>query len=97
MSTERLPKRVLFGELEGGKGYLVGQEQGSIDCLERNLSWFNLPIEDKQWTLAAKKSGKWFRRLEEAAEQYMKRWFVKEKENVAKRRALEVQNAQQLN
>ena len=31
-------------------------------------------------------------RVEEAAEQYMKLWFVKEKNNVAKRRALEVQN-----
>ena len=31
--------------------------------------------------------------LEEAAEQYVKRWFDKEKENGAERRALEVQNA----
>ena len=36
-------------------------------------------------------------RVEKAAEQYMKRWFVKEKENVAKRRVLEVQNAQRIN
>ena len=45
--------------------------------------------------LAAKKPGEWFRRVEEAAEQYMKLWFVAEKEQVAKRRALEVQTAQQ--
>ena len=43
-----------------------------------------------------KKSGKCLRRVEGAAEQYVKRWFVKEKKNVAKRRALEVQSAQQL-
>ena len=36
-----------------------------------------------------------FRRVEKAAEQYMKRWFVADKEQVAKRRALEVQTAQQ--
>ncbi|MEP5374373.1 MAG: hypothetical protein ABJQ14_01110, partial [Hyphomicrobiales bacterium] len=36
----------------------------------------------------------WFRRVEEAAEQYTKRWFVKEKDNAAKRRALEPKNAQ---
>ena len=35
-------------------------------------------------------------RVEEAAKQYTKRWFDKEKGDVAKRRALEVQNAQQL-
>ena len=35
-----------------------------------------------------KKQGEWFRRVAEAAEQYMKRWFVTEKEQAAKRRAL---------
>ena len=66
-----------------------------MGCPERDLSLFNLPIKEKQWTLAAKKSGKWFIRVEEAAEQYMERWFVKGKGNVAKR-TLEVQNTQHL-
>ena len=48
MGNERLPKRAIFGELEGGKGYLGGQEQGWMGCLERDLSLFNLPIEEKQ-------------------------------------------------
>ena len=34
MGNERLPKRVMFGELEGGKGYMGGQEQG---CVEHDL------------------------------------------------------------
>ena len=59
------------------------------------VSLFNLPAEAKHLTLAAKKPGESFRRVEEAAEQYMKRWFVTEKEQVAKRRELEVQTAQQ--
>ena len=63
--------------------------------LEHDLSLFNLPSEAKHWTLAAKKPGEWFRRVEEAAEQYMKRCFVTENEQVAKRLALEVQTAQQ--
>ena len=66
-----------------------------MGCLEHELSLFNLPTETKQWMPAAKNSGKWFRRVEEAAEQYMKRWFATV-ENAAKRRALEVQTAQQL-
>ena len=57
--------------MEGEKGSLGGQEQDSISCLERDISSFNLSVEEKQWTLAAKRSGMWFRCVEEAAEQYM--------------------------
>ena len=93
MDNERLLRRVMFGQVEGGKVHSGGQEQDWMGCLERDLSLFNLPTEAKHWTLAAKKPGEWFRRVEEAAEQYMKRWFVTEKEQAAKRRALVVQAA----
>ena len=53
---ERLPKRLMFGEVEGGNGYVGGQKQDWMGCVERDLSLFNLPIEEKQWKLAAKKS-----------------------------------------
>ena len=56
MDNERLPKRVMFGEVDGGKGYSGEQEQDWMDCLERDLSLFSLPTEAKHWTLAAKKS-----------------------------------------
>ena len=81
MGNERLHKGVMVGELEGGKGYVGGQEQDWMGCLERDLSLFNLPTETKQWMLAAKNSGKWFRRVEEAAEQYI----GTEEENATKR------------
>ena len=67
-----------------------------MDCIERDLALFNLPTEAKLWTLEATKPGEWFRRVEEAAEQYTKRWFVTEKEKIAKRQALELQNAHDL-
>ena len=73
MGNVRLHKRVMFGELEGGKGYVGGQEQDWMGCLEHDLSLFNLPTETEQWMPAAQNSGKWFRHVEEAAEQYMKR------------------------
>ena len=38
----------MFGELEGGEGYVVGQEQDWMSCLEHDLSMFNLPIKTKQ-------------------------------------------------
>ena len=44
--------------------------------------------------MATKKPGEWFRRVEETAEQYMKRWFDADKEHVAKRRSLEVHPAE---
>lgn len=43
--------------------------------LEHDLSLSNLLAEVKQWTLAAKDSWKWLRRLIEVAERDMKRWF----------------------
>ena len=55
-----------------------------MGSLERDLSLLSLPTEAKHWTLAAKKLGEWFRWVEEATEQYMTRWFVTEKEQVAK-------------
>ena len=67
MGNERLPKRVMFGEVDRGKVYSGGQEQDWMGCLERDLSLFNLPTEAKHWTLAAKKLCEWFRRVEEAA------------------------------
>ena len=63
---------------------------GTIRCLTYS------PMKETRWTLAAKESGEWFKCFHEAAERCMKRWFVKEKAKVAKRRAFEVQNAHQL-
>ena len=93
MANERLPKRVMFGDVEGGKAFSGGQEQDWMGCVEHDPWLFNLPTEPEHWTLTAKKPGKWFRHVEDAAEQYMQRWYVTEKEQVAKRRALEVQSA----
>ena len=71
--SERLVKRVMLGEPEGGKIYIYlgKQEQDWMGCLERDLSLFDLPIEQKHWTLAANESCKWFRLPQEAAEEYM--------------------------
>ena len=57
MDNEKLQKRVMFGEVDGVKGYSRGQEQDWMGCLERELSLLNLPTEAKHWTLAAKKPG----------------------------------------
>lgn len=60
MGDETLPKRGLFVELEGGKGYLGGHAQDWMGCFAHYFSLFNSPtdIGAKQWTLAAKASSK---------------------------------------
>ena len=47
MCNERPPQRARFGQLEGGRGYLGGQEQHWMGYLARDLSLFNLSIEEK--------------------------------------------------
>lgn len=71
------------------RGILYGALQAILlTCLPKSNTTIDAGSEDK--------SGTWFRRVEEAADQYMKRRFVTEKEQVAKRRALKVQTEHQL-
>ena len=37
MGNEKLPKRVMFGQVDGGKGCSGGQEQDRMDCREHDL------------------------------------------------------------
>ena len=41
MDNERLPKQMMFGELEGEKSYLGGPEQDWMSCIELDLSLLN--------------------------------------------------------
>ena len=63
MGNKSLPRCVMFGELEGGKGYLGGQERDWMGCLARDLSLFNFPTEaQRRETVHAgsEESGKWW-------------------------------------
>ena len=57
MGEERLPRRVMFGEILGGKGYSGGQEWDWMNDLE-DLKTF--VIEFEGWREAAQKVGRWF-------------------------------------
>ena len=72
MGKERLPQRVMFGELVGGKGYSGGQEKDWLACLKEDMSVFGMKFEG--WRKAAQKAGRWFRRVEEGAELFMRKW-----------------------
>ena len=80
----------------GGRGVLGRATAGLGGLSHTRPIVVYLPVAEQPRTLATKKSGKWSRRVEEAAEHYMKRWFVKENNHVGKRRTLGVQHAQKL-
>ena len=72
MREERLPQRVMFGELVGGKGYSGGQEKDWTVRLEEDMKEFGMKFEG--WRKASQKAGRWFRRVEEGAEAFMRKW-----------------------
>ena len=53
MGEERLPRRVMFGEMLGGKGYSGGQEWNWMKDLEEDLKAFGIKLEG--WREAAQK------------------------------------------
>ena len=80
MGEERLPQRVMFGEFVGGKGNSGGQEKDWMDHL-KDMSVFGMKLEG--WRKAAQKAGRWFRRVEEGAELFMRNWHETERRKAA--------------
>ena len=72
LGEERLPQRVMFGELVGGKDYSGGEEADWMVHLKEDVSAIGMKFEG--WRKAAQKAGKWFRRVEEGAESFMRKW-----------------------
>ena len=85
MGGERLPQRVMFGELVEGEGYSEGQEKNWIAHLKEDISVFEMKFEG--WRKAAQKAGRWFRRVEEGAALFMPNWHETERRKAAERRA----------
>ena len=85
MGEVRLPQRVMFEELVGGKGYSARQEKDWIDHLKEDMSVFRMKFEG--WRKAAQKAGRRFRRVEEGAEFFMQNWHETERRKAAERRA----------
>ena len=75
----------MFGELVGGKGYSGGQEKDWVAHLKEDMSVFGMKFEG--WRKAAQKAGRWFRRVEEGAELFMRNWHETERRKAAEHRA----------
>ena len=48
MGEERLSRRVMLGELDGGEGYSGGQEKGRMVRLEEGTTQFGMTLEGQQ-------------------------------------------------
>ena len=72
MEEERMPQRVMFGELVVGKDYSGGQEKNWMVHLKEDMSAFGMTFEE--WRKTAQKAGRWIRRIEEGAESFMRNW-----------------------
>ena len=55
MKDTRLPKCVMFGELEGGAGCVRGQEKEEMGCFLDDLRGFGINAD--QWTTTAQGEG----------------------------------------
>ena len=76
---------MMFGELVGGKGCSGGQEKDWMAHLKEDMSVFGMKFEG--WRKVAQKAGRWFRRVEEGAELFMRKWHETERRKAAERRA----------
>ena len=68
MPDERLPKKVLYGELQEGKPSKGGQKKRSKDTLKALLKDFNIPTES--WEQAAQDRTKWRCLINKGASQF---------------------------
>ena len=83
MADERLPKKVLYGELQEGKRSQGGQKKRYKDTLKASLKDFNIPTES--WEQAAQDRTKWRCLINKGASKFeAKRESVKRKERKAR-------------
>ena len=54
ISGERLPKKILYGELQVGKRFYGGQKKQYKDTLKASLNGFNIPVMGTDFTGSSK-------------------------------------------
>ena len=85
MGEEHLLQMVMFGKLVGGMDYSGGHEKDWKVHLTEDMSAFGMKFEG--WRKDAQKAGRWFRRVEEGAESFMRIWHDTERCRAAQRHA----------
>ena len=103
----RLPNRVVFGTMAGGENPIPGgQFKTWHSCIVKDLREYRATegsteqfplvfgVETALWPTAAKRAGKWYRGLLQAAERFMVRWHEDEAQLSRQRRASVMGGAQ---
>ena len=80
MHEERLPKKILCGELEMGKRSHGGQKKRYRDTLKASLKDFNIPTES--WEQIAQDRAKWRGLIRRGTSEYEAKRIAKPSKNV---------------
>ena len=85
MHEERLPKKILYGELEMGKCSHDGQKKRYKDTLKASLKDFNIPTES--WEQIAQDRAKWRGLIRRGASEYEAKRISEAEQKRAQRKA----------
>ena len=85
MPDERLPKKVLYGELQEGKCSQGGQKKRYKDTLKASLKDFNIPTES--WEQAAHDRTKWRCLINKGASQFKAKRICEAERKLKERKA----------
>ena len=85
MPDERLPKKILCGELQIGKRSHVGQKKRYKDTLKASLKDFNIPTES--WEQIAQDRTKWRGLIRSGAGEYEAKRISESEQKLAQRKA----------
>ena len=85
MHEERLPKKILYGELEMGKRSHGGQKKRYKDTLKVSLSDFNIPTES--WEQIEQDQAKWWGLIRRGGSEYEAKRINEAEQKHAQRKA----------
>ena len=85
MPEERLPKKILYGELEMGKRSHGGQKKRYKNTLKASLKDFNIPTES--WEQTAQDREKWRGLIRRGASEYEAKRISEAEQKHAQRKA----------
>ena len=85
MPEERLPKKILYGELQVGRRSHGGQKKRYKDTLKASLKDFNIPTES--WEQIAQDRTKWRGLIRRGADEYEAKRIIEAELKHAQRKA----------
>ena len=93
MPDERLPKKILYGELQVGKRSHGGQKKRYKDTLKASLKDFNIPAES--WEQIAQDRTKWRGLIKRGAVEYETKRISEAEQKRAQQKARALRHHQQ--